>query len=294
MYSTYLRNCVSGDFVTGGSHCSIDHDKIKMALVYRNDGVTDYAKLIADPSELQSAIADGVVKVIKTFCEYAKNGGEPQTSSVGYGPENLTGYSPMTDQFTLEDYNEALVSSIVKHGSSQNMYVLYVDEDNNIYGCMIDDEHIEGFPLNFISVNATPYSSSGSNAQVVVNFAHKDTKLSLEKANFIHSNFDLLSCEPLTPVTIVQQPGSASGSITVKIVESYGYYDVTALFGSANQLSNGIFTGVTAATYNKSDNTITLTASDNKWGMNTKPHIFADNGVPGYMWDGNKTLTDTL
>ena len=86
-----IRNCYKADFNSGKSGCPIDYGKIKGAII-----VPAGEKLPAgfDGDDLREAChADLPNRIypVLLFVEYAKNGGEPQVSAVGYGPNKVTG-----------------------------------------------------------------------------------------------------------------------------------------------------------------------------------------------------------
>lgn len=269
------RTCKDNTFFSGSSHCEIDHGKIKAAILVK-PGSKLTSTMLASATALSSACHSGDIFVIKTFCEYAKSGGEPNSNAVGYGPEKVSGYSAMQDQFTLEDYSEALVSNIAGLGDS-DFDVYYVDEDNIIYGYDDGTQELAGFPLNYVSVTPTPYSSSGSQATAVVNFAHKDAKKSLANSNYQKVEFDVLSA--LTGLMAVDLVGIASNKW--KVVEHVGGYDVTPLFGSVATLSS-IFEGASSVTYANGEITATgLTGIKDPATLHTA-------GIDGYKWSGKK------
>lgn len=269
------RNCASSTFFSGTSGCEIDHSKIKSAILVKR-GFKLTAAMIASATALLAACHSGNVFVIKTFVEYAKNGGDPNTSAVGYGGEKVNGYSAMQDQFTLEDYSEALAANIASLGNAK-FDVYYVDEDNNIFGYDDGTDVLAGFPLNYVSCSATPYSASGSQATLVVNFAHKDTKKALEHANYQHVDFDVVDAlVGLMAVDIVKVSAT-----TYKVVEHVGGYDVTPLFGSASTLTN-VFVGATSASYANGVVTVSNWSSP-KLG---EPSALHTAGIDGYKWSG--------
>lgn len=267
------RSCKIEDFHSGASHCEIDHGKIKAAILVKH-GITLGTDLIDDPT---GASHTGKYHVIKTFCEYAKNGGEPQFSSVGYGPEKMTGYSSMQDQFTLEEYSESLVANIVAVGNSK-YDVFYVSEDGIIYGCGFEKGSAKmcGFPLSSVSVTPTPYSSSGSQATAVVNFSHADAKKSLMYTSYIKTDVDCDELVALTPVDVVK---TGTGSNSYKILESVGGYDVTALFAVSTRLTE-IFPGATAVTYENEELNIVgeFKLADS--------NVLFSRGISGFVWSG--------
>ena len=96
-----IRTCDDSHLNTGLSKCPVDFGKMKGAIIvpYGN-------KLPAELSvEILTKLAheDTVDRIygIGGFCEYALEGGEAQTGSVGYGGLEVTGYSDRSDTFTL-------------------------------------------------------------------------------------------------------------------------------------------------------------------------------------------------
>ena len=79
--------------------------------------------------------ADGDSRIygIVTFVEYAKEGGEPQASAVGYGGIGVTGVNARTDTFTMDKFYEGLNASLLK-GMNKPYDVYFFDAKNFIYG----------------------------------------------------------------------------------------------------------------------------------------------------------------
>lgn len=119
-----IRNCASAQLNTGTSKCEIPYDKLLGAIV------VPYASKLPDDltaeklEELVHADASERVYGIRTFVEAAKNGGEVQTSTVGYGPERVTGLSARKDTMTLDRYSAALDAAISKAGNRDRKSVV--------------------------------------------------------------------------------------------------------------------------------------------------------------------------
>ena len=110
-----IRSCIGNAFATGQSACQIDFGKIK-AIILVNHGKTLGSSLTKGAFETMChADLPNRIYPIKTIVEYAKNGGEPQVSAVGYGGNGVTGVNAQTDTFTIDKYSEHLAASITKN-----------------------------------------------------------------------------------------------------------------------------------------------------------------------------------
>lgn len=241
---------------TGESKCPLDPDKVKGAIV-----VDINTKLPAKPTadkleELAHASGASRIFGISEFVEYAKEGGEQQTSTIGYGPEEITGFSSRKDNFTLKKYNAMMHSSVLKNGNKP-YGVYYYDDNNVIYGINDGTDVLAPFPVNCIMSKAVTHPTSSAKASQNIIFAMANAK-QVET----ESDFNKLSFNPrkltlgLTPVQLIKNDDG-----TYKIIESIGGTDVTSIYGPLIAAAGtAVLTGggASAATYDAVKNALTI------------------------------------
>ena len=127
-----IRTCPGVGFFTGKSVCEIDYDKIK-ALVLTKHGVKlDYETMDALRTACHADVPNRAYG-FPTIINWEPNGGEAQTSQVGYGPNAYNGMSARTDALTLDRYRHYLRAQILKNVEEEfDMYL--IDIKNNLYG----------------------------------------------------------------------------------------------------------------------------------------------------------------
>lgn len=253
-----LRTCDSSSFFTGVSKCQIDFGKILGAIIV-NKGRKLPAELTADKlEELVHADGDERVYGIVRFVEYAPNGGEAQTATNGYGPEEFTGFSARKDTYTLNAFYPELHSSLTKNAHlSKGVY--FFDENNVLYGLDDGTDLLAPFPMASIYSDATPHPTSSAKSTMSVTFAHEDAKKSAVGFDYLKLDFDPMNCTlGLTPVKL--QKDGANG---YKLYEAVGGYDVTPIYGPLlAEADKGVFAGaVSAISYETSTQTLTVTST---------------------------------
>lgn len=250
-----VRTCKGSALNTGVSHCPYDREKIIMAIVVAH-GQKLPANLDGEALE-QLCHADRPTRImpIGDFVEYAKNGGEANVSAVGYGPNQVTGVSALTDAFTLGVYNDILAQSLSRAMNTQ-FDVYFVDKNNVLHGMDDGTDTLAGFPMACIYPTITPYPTSGAQATLLVNFCYKDARTAFENANFEELGFDVTTfAHGLTPVKFYKVE---SGKY--KIVEVVGGFDRTAEFGDIiSKTPTAVLKGTTTGvTYDQDSETITI------------------------------------
>ena len=271
------RNCYKADFNSGKSGCPIDYGKIKGAII-----VPAGEKLPAgfDGDDLREAChADLPNRIypVLLFVEYAKNGGEPQVSATGYGPNKVTGISAQTDTFTLDGVDYGLHAELLK---SKNVKrdVYYFDEDGVIYGVNDGTDVLAGIPMSCIYSTIIPHPTSGAEESLTVSFCHLDAEKSQQNYDFIDTDIrfeDALI--GLTPVELVKD-----GDNKYHIVEKVGGYDRTPEFGTiiaANAAAT--IDGISAATY--ADGALTLTVTQGATPALKAPSALYAKGIEGIV-----------
>lgn len=274
------RNCPQGQPNTGISACPIDFKYIVAAILVAN-GTKLPAALTAE--NLTSLCHDSLpnrVMPIKTFVEYAKNGGEAQASAVGYGPTQFTGLSQQTDTFSLAKYSPELHANLLK-ATNQVFGVYYVDKDNNIIGVNDGTDILAPIPVTLIP-NATFFKTSSAQSVQTVGFAYVDTEYVHRNLDYFRADFDV----PGALVGLVEVEIVATATTgKYKIIEHYGGYDRTAELGpSLVSDDEASFNNVTAATYNSADETLSLTvAADAVPTLKSPSYLFANNIAEGII-----------
>ncbi len=278
-----LRTCGSAQLNTGVSKCEIPYEKLLGAIVVPY-GTKLPADLTGDKLE-ELAHADAATRIygIRTFVEAAKNGGEVQTSAVGYGPEQITGISSRKDTMTIDKYSAALDASISKAGN-RRWGVYYYDSDSILYGIDDGTDTLAPFPLSNIYSDSTPFKTSGNPAQLTVTFSHEDARKSKERADFTQLGFNPQDVENLglTEVCLVKTAGSGS---SYKIYEKVGGYDVTGIYGPLIAAAGDtVINGATSAvSYNDADNTLTIAVSGDAAVSLMPPKVLFANDIKGIV-----------
>lgn len=253
-----LRTCNNARLNTGVSRCLPDFGKMIGAILV-GYGTKLPSELTADKlEELAHEDTPSRIYGIMRFVEYAKEGGEPQTSAVGYGPEEITGYSALKETYTLDKFYPELNSAIVRAGNSKRG-VYFFDENYMLYGINDGTDVLAPYPLNCVYSNATPHPTSSAKATMTVTFAHENTKDVFVNYDYVQLDFDPSRLVlGLTEVSLVKV-GSTGNSY--KIVENVGGYDLTPIVGPLIATAGEtVFNGSpTAVAYNDKDATISVT-----------------------------------
>ena len=271
------RTCPNGLPNTGISACPIDFKYIVAAIL-----VTKGTKLPAtiDAEALTELCHNDLpnrIMPIKTFVEYAKSGGEAQTSAVGYGPTQFTGMSQQTDTFSLAKFSPELNANILK-ATNVEFGVYYVDKDNNIIGVNDGTDTLAPIPVTLIP-NATFFKTSSAQSVQTVGFAYVDTEYVHRNLDYFRAGFDVPGAlVGLVEVEIVATATSGK----YKIVEHYGGYDRTAEFGAliAADVTN-VVVGATGGTYNAADQTLSLTVGEGVVPKLATPSTLYDASIAG-------------
>ncbi len=269
------RNCPQGLLNTGISGCPIDFAFVVAAIL-----VTKGTKLPADLSaedltELCHADRPDRVMPIKGLVEYAKNGGEAQTSAVGYGPSQYTGLSQQTDTFSLSKFIPELHASILK-AVNQEFGVYFVDKDNHIIGTNDGTDLLAPIDVTLVP-NATPFRTSSAQSVQTVGFNYVDTEYVHKHYDYIQADFDVVGAlVGLVEVELVSVTGG------YKLVEHIGGYDRTAEFGTliAANVSD-VLDGATAGSY--SNGILTLTVGTGVVPSLKAPSALYAKGIEGIV-----------
>lgn len=256
------RECKSAAINTGSSMCPIDWGKVRGAILVEPGTVlSDFAKEKLE--ELCHADRPKRIYPIVGFVEYAKNGGEAQTSAVGYGPSEYNGLSPQTDTFTLAKFDETLNANLLK-GANKKWDVYFFD-DKHLYGYN-DGTNLAGIPMSCVYPTATQFSTSSNKSSLTVSFSYADIEDALLHLDF--AEIDYIAFKNLKGLTEVKLVKLESGDNDYKLVEAIGGYDVTALFGDTlSTAAATAMTGVSAVKHDKEKGALTMTPSSGAIGL---------------------------
>lgn len=273
-----IRSCASNSFFTGKSVCEIDYDKIKYLLLTKHGVKLQYDTLDNLRAMCHADLpnrAYGFPQIVN----WEPNGGEVQTSQVGYGPNVYNGVSARTDAFTVDKFRHYLRAEILKNVDEEfDMYL--IDAKNNIYGLNDGTDDLAGIPVT-IYPSGNDHPGASDKASLAVNVSYVDVEEYMMKLDVVPLDYAARSAVyGLMPVTL-EKVGSTGNNY--KLVEYYGKGDATAKFGeliSDNVAS--VLNGATAATYDATNNYITVTlASDSTAPTLKDASVLEANGIYG-------------
>lgn len=253
------RDCGSEIFNTGSSKCPFVPDYVKAIILTPEDMVIKDDELEEKLEEMIHADRPGRIYPIGPIAEYAPSGGEAQTSKQGYGPSQITSYSELIEAWTLENYDEGLLANLMKL-KNERMRALFVDKNNVVYGQHDTDTTIKGYLMSSIYPSSVQrFKTSGDNASMAVSLVYDDVEKAWMETKSLQGETDLVEkAKGLVWVDIVKVE---SGGSSYKVVEHYGRYDLTTVYGSLLAKTEGVWAGVSAAQYNAADGTLSLTSS---------------------------------
>ncbi|MDE7465007.1 MAG: hypothetical protein K2M59_03910 [Muribaculaceae bacterium] len=277
-----LRTCDTAQLYTGVSKCAPDFGKMRVAILVK-PGTKLPEDLTADKLEkLAHASRNERIYGIVGLMEYAKNGGEVQTSATGYGPEQVTGVSARKDTFDLAKYYPELDSSLMNTANSE-WDVYFIDEDNYIHGINDGSDSLAGYPMSSVYSESTPMPTSSARASMQVVFCHENAKLSKVAADYLPLGFKLnYKTTTLGLIGVKLQKTGDSGN-DYKLFEVRGGYDVTPIYGPLiADAGSAVISGATsAATYNEDTQTLTI-ASAADADIRLKPaSVLYENDIKG-------------
>ena len=273
-----IRSCASNSFFTGKSVCEIDYDKIKYLLLTKHGVKLQYDTLDNLRAMCHADLpnrAYGFPQIVN----WEPNGGEVQTSQVGYGPNVYNGVSARTDAFTVDKFRHYLRAEILKNVDEEfDMYL--IDSKNTLYGLNDGTDELAGIPVT-IYPSGNDHPGASDKASLAVNVSYVDVEEYMMKLDVVPLDYAARSAVyGLMPVTL-EKVGSTGNNY--KPVEYYGKGDATAKFGeliSDNVAS--VLNGATAATYDATNNYITVTlASDSTAPTLKAASVLEANGIYG-------------
>ena len=273
-----IRNCTGGNLDTGVSKCPIDLANIVGAIVVEPGTNFPTSPTATSLETLCHADRPNRIMPILNFVEYAKDGGEPNVSAVGYGGNQVTNISARTDTFTLDKFYPDLAAALSK-SMNKKFEVFYFDENNVVYGLQNGD-NLRGFPITSLYPTVTPHPTSSNPATLTVSFAFENARDAIEEFDFIELDFNLKNC--LYGLTAVELVNISTNSY--KIIEKHGGLNVTSKFGSTIATApTAALNNVTAATYDSETESLTLTVTQNTTPSLKAPSALYTAGIKGIV-----------
>lgn len=276
-----LRTCGYSHLNTGVSKCPPDFEKMTGAIIVPA-GIKLPVNLTAETLE-EMAHADVNERIYGTprFVEYAKNGGEPQTSQNGYGPEEFNGFSARKDTFTLVRFYPELHASITRC-ANQAWGAYFYDKDNILYGIDDGTDVLAPFPMSCIYSDATPHPTSSAKATMSLTFAYEDSKEAAVDFDYRKLDFNV-SRLTLGLLGVKLEKVSSDGN-AYKLYEAMGGYDLTPVYGSLLVAAgaDAVIGSTSAITYDAADKILTIVSSGSGGAvrLNTPANLF-DKGIKG-------------
>ena len=270
-----IRNCMGITLATGQSVCPVDFGKIK-AIILVQHGKTLGSSFSAGTFEAKChADVPDRIYPIKTIVEYAKNGGEPQVSAVGYGGNGVTGISARTDTFTLDQYNDNLAASITEN-MNKKFDAYYLDENNLLIGVNNGTEELGGIPMSTVYCTVTPHPTSNAKPTMTVSCCLEDARAAIEKFDYVQLDFNPM--DELNGLVDVDLVEVETGKFV--ILEVRGGFDRTAEFGpTIATAATSVLDGATAVSY--ADGKLTITAASNSVPEMKKASVLRTNDIVG-------------
>ncbi|WP_300700997.1 hypothetical protein [Bacteroides sp.] len=267
------RTCESAQLNTGGSMCQIDWGKIKGAILMEH-GQKLPAELTKDKLlELCHADRPERIYPILPFVEYAKNGGDPQVSAIGYGASLYNGLNSQTDTFTLQKFDETLNAKLLQCAAKE-WDVCFFD-DKRLYGYNDGTDILAGIPMSTVYPTVTPFSTGSAKSTMTVSFCHADIEDTYTHLDFVDLKINLKNVlRGLTEVLLTSKEANK-----FVLVEKVGGYDLTTLFGDViAKAAATVLNGATSATY--ADGIITVVPANGGTTVSLKsPSVLYESGI---------------
>ncbi len=268
-----IRTCAGlANFNTGNSKCQLDPGKVK-AIILTVHGYKLPTSVTAETLEA-ACHADRPARLfpIKTVAEFEASGGEAETSTLGYGPTKVTGYSAFSATWTVEEYDGSLKANIMRIKNTA-MDAYFVDENNVVFGMSDDTDYLAGIPLSGVYPGGQDWDSSGTEANLTITTMFKDYEKYIKNADTRSYDFDVT--DALSGLVYVDFVSTDGG---YKVVEHYGHLDVTEYFGQllADNSDNAL-PNATAVSYDSSTNVLTITGDTTL----ASPSVLQQAGIIG-------------
>lgn len=270
-----LRTCTSSQLYTGTPKCLPNMNQVKGAIVCRK-GTKLPAGITADELEKKAhAELSERIYGIMTFVEYAKEGGEVQTSTTGYGPEEVTGLSARKDTFTLGKFNPVVHASLTKL-PNEPFDVYYFDSEKKLFGQNDGTDVLAGIPMSGIYSNASEYDTSSSKAEHTVTFCYDDAREAV--INFDYEQLDFNPAKLTLGLVPVKFEKTTDG---YKLYEVKGGLDRTSEYGPLiAEAGQTVLNGTSSAvSYDADKDVITITGNSDVT-LKT-PDVLYESGIKG-------------
>ena len=254
-----LRTCQDSVLHTGVSKCPVDFGRMKGAIILPpGQKLPDNLTLESLEKMVHADRAERAYGIV-TFCEYAGEGGEAQTGSVGYGGLGVTGYSDRAEK---------------KWGA------YFFDEKKFLYGLNDGTDTLAPFPMNTIHSNATPYPTSSAKSTMTVKFCHEDSRAAIENADYVKLDFDPRKATLGLVEVLLVKVGTAGNEY--KLIEKVGGFDLTSTYGQLIADNANLIAGATSAvSYDSDRETITIATTDSVVPKLKAPKLLQEAGVSG-------------
>jgi len=273
-----IRTCAGNSFFTGKSVCEIDYDKIKSLILMKHGVKLDYSTLDALRAACHADLPNRAYG-FPTIINWEPNGGEAQTSQVGYGPTYYNGMSARNDALTLDKFRHYLRAEILKN--VEEVFDMYlIDKMNNLYGLNDGTETLAGIPVT-IYPSGNDHPGASDKESLVVNVVYEDVEEYMINLDVVPLDFRAnTAVYGLMPVTL-EKVGTSGNNY--KVVEFFGKGDATAKYGALiAEEATTVLDGVTAATYDSANNYLTMTlATGSTAPALKKASVLEANGIYG-------------
>lgn len=277
-----LRSCPAANLNTGSSKCAPNFDEITGAILVE-PGTKLPDDLTAEKlEELVHAGRPSRIYGIYRFVEYAKNGGEVQTSANGYGPEQITGISARKDTFTLSKFSPELDAALTRC-SNQPWDVYFFDSNNILYGIDDGSGKLAGYPMSGVYSDTVPFKTSSSQPTHTITFMHENAKTAKTSYDYEQLDFNINSARLILGLTPVILEKTGTGGSSYKLYEKVGGYDVTGIYGPLIVTAGeSVVNGATSAiSYDETTETLTIASSAGADIRLKSPAVLYENGIKG-------------
>ena len=254
------RECTSHKFYTGKSVCEIDYDKIKYVVLTQHGTKLSYTTGAVLRAQCHAGVgtrAYGFPQIVN----WEVNGGEAQTSQVGYGPNTYNGVSARTDTFTMDMFRHYLRAVILKNVDEEfDMYL--IDYKNNLYGLNDGTDTLAGIPVT-IYPSGNDHPGASDKASLAVNVVYTDVEDYMINLDVVPLGFNASSfIYGLMPVDFME---IATSSGKWRLIEHYGHANATAKYGALLATNASyVLDDVSACTYNAAEDVLEITLASGK------------------------------
>ena len=271
------RDCGSEIFNTGTSKCPFEPEFIDKIILTPKDMELSVEELETEIVKLTHANRPDRLYAIGPIGEYAPSGGEAQTTKNGYGASKITSYSELVEKWTMQNYDMGLYNNLLGL-KNEIMRAMYIDRNGVLYCEQSKVGKVRGYELSAVYPSGARFKTSGASAALEVNLVYKD----VERA-WINSTMIMLDqsvADELTGLVWVDVKKIGSSGTNYKVVEHYGAFDATEMYGTLLGKSEA-WSNVTTASYNAADGTLSLTATSGQEPKLKSPADLLTAGIKG-------------